>query len=99
MRLQTVYADASIDDEKQLMVIKMVNFGQQPCPMTISLKGAVAESATAEEMTSASAADENTMQNPFRVMPYTKDVPVSPTAIDYPLPANAVTVITVKLKE
>jgi alpha-L-arabinofuranosidase len=89
-----LYAVASRADRSAEVILKVVNVGDQPQPAQIALRGpAVVQSATASVLTSASPEDENTLDEPRKVVP--ASVPVAGAAAEFRhvFPAHSVTVL------
>ncbi len=64
-----VYTAASIDDETGTMYVKIVNTGSEAYDVTLNMANASINGATVTVLTSASATDENTKDNPTNVVP------------------------------
>ena len=98
--LRPIYAVASINDVTGKLYVKMVNYGDTPCPLTISLSHTRATSASVEVLTSARATDENTMSQPRKVYPQSSTLDVGDgSAVAYDLPAYAVAIVTIDVTE
>ncbi|MBI5685942.1 MAG: DUF1080 domain-containing protein [Verrucomicrobia bacterium] len=95
--LQSLYASASRVKKTGELILKVVNGNSQPLATDISLKGlAKVKTATAIVLTSASAEDENTLDEPTKVVPKTETLNISGPSFRHTFPGNSVTVLRLK---
>ena len=100
IELRPIYTVASIDDAAGKLYVKMVNYGDTPCPLTIALSHTRATAASIEVLTSAKATDENTMAQPRKVYPQTSTLSVNDdSTIAYDLPAYALAIVTIDVND
>jgi len=90
-----LYATTSFDEASGQVVIKAVNPYGTAMDTTFDLSGVgtIASSATLIELTSASALDENSLDNPTYVSPVTNVISAVGTNFLLTLPANSLTVL------
>ena len=81
------------------VIVKVVNVLERPIETRIQLEGAkdVGPEGTAVVLTSSSAADENTPDQPDRVVPVTKAVKIAGASFAHAFPARSLTVLRVKV--
>ncbi|MBQ6965774.1 MAG: carbohydrate binding domain-containing protein [Bacteroidaceae bacterium] len=98
--MKGVYASTTIDDATKTMYIKVVNTGYGPTTGTIDLKNAQCASASLERMTSESGEDENTMNNPTKVVPRpaTVNVQNGGSQLTFDVPSYSLSIIKAQLK-
>ncbi|MDE7409909.1 MAG: carbohydrate-binding protein [Muribaculaceae bacterium] len=97
---RNIYVSSSIDDDKKVMYVKLVNTRDQAADVNINMSNARMVSASATVLTSSSATDENTMANRFNVAPADLDCPVpEDNAIKLNVHANSLTILTIELDE
>jgi len=98
--MKGVYASTTIDDATKTMYIKVVNTGYGPTTGTIDLKNAQCASASLERMTSESGEDENTMDNPTKVVPRpaTVNVQNGGSQLTFDVPSYSLSIIKAQLK-
>jgi len=92
--LPSLYASASRVEKTGELILKVVNGNSQPLATDINLKGlSKVKTATAIVLTSASAEDENTLDEPTKVVP--KEITIQNVAptFRHTFPGNSVTVI------
>ena len=82
------------------LILKVVNAAAEARTTRIDLCGLTGKvkSATATVLTSADDADENTLDEPAKVVPVTSPVPAAAAAFSHTFPANSVTVLQVKVE-
>lgn len=66
---QMLYQSAQIDEENGELYLKVVNPNSQATTLQLNLKNMKAESGTVVRLTSANGTDENTMDEPYNVVP------------------------------
>lgn len=95
-----VYVSSSIDDENKLMYVKLVNTHDEASDVTLKVANARILNVSATELTSVSATDENTMKDPFKVIPADLDCVVADgNVIKHQVPANSLTILTLSLDD
>jgi alpha-L-arabinofuranosidase len=99
-RIKSVYATASRVAKTGETVLKVVNVSEQAQDVRIQLAGAtkVQPEARAIVLTSGSSKDENTLEQPNKVVPKTTKIRVDGPAFRHSFPANSVTILRVKSK-
>lgn len=66
---QLIYQSAQIDEENGILYLKVVNPNEQAATLNLNLKNMKAESGTVTRLASANGTDENTMDEPYHVVP------------------------------
>jgi len=90
-----LYASTTFNKANGQVVIKAVNPYNTPVATTFNLTGlnSIAPNGTLVQLTSASAADENSLTAPTNVFPVTTTIPGSGTNFTITLPANSLSVL------
>jgi alpha-L-arabinofuranosidase len=92
-RTKPLYAVASRAKAGQEVILKLVNVSASPQEVEVKLNGAhPVAGGTATLLTSANAADENTLAEPLKVSPVTRPVGFAGERLRLMLPPNSVTV-------
>ncbi|MFO0891791.1 MAG: alpha-L-arabinofuranosidase C-terminal domain-containing protein [Isosphaeraceae bacterium] len=93
--MRSLFASATLAKGSGTVILKVVNASTEPLATDIRVEGAskLSGPAAAVVLTSASPADENTLEDPTRVAPSSRSLPVSGNAIQHTFPGNSVTVI------
>lgn len=92
-RIDTVLAIAGRDETGDI-VVKVVNSAPEAAAMTLTLNGVKSlASATATVLTSDDPLDENTFEEPTKIVPKTSTVPVRGTSMSYTFPAYSLTIV------
>ena len=93
-----MFASAVHDSKTGDMIVKVVNCAATPTLTEINLNGAnnLAASAEAIVLTSESAKDENTLEEPTKVSPKNTTIKISGNKIKHAFPGNSLTVIRIK---
>ncbi|MGE5295072.1 MAG: alpha-L-arabinofuranosidase C-terminal domain-containing protein, partial [Solirubrobacterales bacterium] len=99
--LQTVrslYASATRETKTDEVILKVVNTASEAQACQVNLRGLkkVRGPASATVLTSESATDENTLDEPTKVAPATQNVTLSGPVFEHTFPANSVTVLRIK---
>ena len=95
--LQSLYASASRVKKSGELILKVVNGNSQPLATDINLKGlSKVKTATAIVLTSTSELDENTLDEPTKVVPKTQTLNVTGPSFRQTFPGNSVTVLRLK---
>ena len=97
-QLKTLHAGASRVTRSGELILKVVNAASTPQETLISLRGAtaIAPEAKAIVLTSADAMDENTLEEPRKVVPVTHAVDHVGKSLRYTFPAQSVTILRLK---
>ncbi len=92
---QSLYAAASSDQQTGDLIVKVVNAAAEPLATEINLAGAssLTGKGTATVLTSDSAKDENSLENPTKVSPKTKPVSFNGTTLTDSFPGTSLTVL------
>lgn len=95
---KALYASAGLDKRANEIVLKIVNASYQPLSTRLEMLGlpSVASEARLIELTSAKATDENSLKEPNKVSPVTKNVPVGGPAFDYTFAPNSINILRLK---
>ena len=93
--IKSLYASASRDDKTGEVILKVVNVAENAQDVAINLAGMskVTGPANVIVLTSESSTDENTLEEPTKVVPKTQTIPVSGPSFRHTFPANSVTVM------
>ena len=93
--INSICASASHDEKSGDVILKIVNVSEKPVKTHIAINGAgsLTGKGQATVLTSASALDENTLENPTKVAPKTEAVKFSGSALTRVFPGNSLTVI------
>ncbi|MCX7824202.1 MAG: DUF1080 domain-containing protein, partial [Verrucomicrobiae bacterium] len=92
--LPSLYASASRVKKTGELILKVVNAHSQPLATDITLKGlSKIKTATAIVLTSASPEDENTLDEPTKVVPKTETLNIASPSFRHTFPGNSVTVL------
>ncbi len=93
-----VSAIAGRDDATGEIILKVINRGAEPHTATLDLAGvaAVEPKAKAVVLSSSALTDNNTMDQPHKIMPKESEVTVSGPKFDHEFPAYSLTVLRVK---
>ena len=93
-RSKALYAVASRAKNQHEAIVKVVNASPEPQDTRITLNGATLSGAgTAIVLSSERPEDENSLEQPSKVIPVTKRLNCSGTAFSYNFPGNSVTVL------
>lgn len=100
LKVKGITTSASKDEKTGDIIVKIVNVTAKGIKTDIQLKGAtgLTGTGTATLLTSASATDENTLDNPTKVAPKTERLKFSGTKITRLFPANSLTVLRIPTK-
>jgi len=98
---QSIYASATRDSANSDLIVKVVNTAAAPTETEIDFAGGgkLAAAARAVVLTSASAKDENTLEEPTKVASKDQSIPVNGKKIKHTFPGNSLTVLRVKADE
>lgn len=98
--MRGVFASTTLDEPNNELIIKVVNTGWGPTDGTINLQNCQAASATLERLSSAEGTDENTMEEPEKVMPRRGEVHLAQrgSKLLFDVPSYSVNIIRAKLK-
>ena len=97
--IKALYAVASRTQDAHEVILKVVNASDQAQSTEIRLQGAtVGPSATVTTLASASAQDENSLEQPTKVAPITREVACSGPGLNLSFPGNSVSVLRIKMQ-
>ena len=94
---QLVYQSAQIDEANGLLYLKVVNPNAKEVTLDLNLKNMNAESGTVIRLASANGTDENTMEQPFNVVPSEEESLSSVKELI--VPANSLNVFKFKVSD
>ena len=96
--IKSLYASGSRDNKTGEVILKVVNVAETTQDVEINLAGMgnVTGPAKTIVLTSENATDENTLEEPTKVVPKTQTLPVSGPSFRHTFPANSVTVMRLK---
>jgi len=100
-RMQALYAVAGRAEKTGEVILKVVNVSAAAVDTPVDLRGSgtAVKSATATVLTSADPADENTLEEPEKVAPKTKPVPIRSAKFRHTFPAHSVTILRLTMGE
>ena len=98
--MKGVFASTTLDENTNELIIKIVNTGWGAVPGTIYLQNCKVQSATLERLSSENGTDENTMDNPTKIIPRTDDVHIAQQGekMLIAIPSYSINIIRAKLK-
>jgi len=89
----------TLDKDAGDVIVKAVNVGDQPLTATIDLKGVTTgDSMKVTTLSSGSLADENTIEEPDRIVPEESTAQIAGTAFDYEFKPYSLTILRIPLK-
>jgi len=96
--VKSLYASASRDRKTGEVIVKVVNVSNDRLLADVNLSGitGVANPATAIVLTSEKATDENTLDQPRKVVPVATTLRLSSPAFQHPFPPNSLTVLRLR---
>jgi alpha-L-arabinofuranosidase len=96
-RIDRVLAISGRDDKSGDIIIKVVNAASEPQTMTLQLNGVpkFGARATATVLTSDNPLDENTFEQPTKVVPKTSPLAVKSATFPHTFPANSLTILRI----
>jgi alpha-L-arabinofuranosidase len=96
--IKALYASASHEDRTGEVILKVVNVADHAQSVEIKLDGVaqVAGPVKATVLTSENSTDENTLDEPTKVVPKTQELNVSGPSFTHTFPGNSVTVLRIK---
>lgn len=94
---QMLYQSVQLDEEKGELYLKVVNPNSQATTLQLNLKNMKAESGTVVRLTSANGSDENTMDEPYNVVP-TDEEPLSKVDV-LDIPAYSLNIFKLKVSD
>lgn len=97
-RVDTVLAIAGKDEATGEIVLKVVNSGPEPASMSLRVNGEnrIASEGKVTVLTSADPKDENSFENPTKVVPVTKTITVAGANFAHEFPPYSLSVIRLK---
>jgi alpha-L-arabinofuranosidase len=98
--VKALQASATRDQASGEVILKVVNATTTAQPAEIKLNGVTQTTSPAQAfvLTSEKATDENTLDEPTKVVPVAQTLPVTGNSLGHTFPANSLTVIRVKAK-
>lgn len=98
--MRGIYHDVTIDEDKKLMYIKIVNVGNTGTDGTINLINGSAQTSEMIRLSSQNGQDENTMEYPLNIIPRPGNVSVENNGarLSFPVDPFSINIISVKLK-
>jgi len=98
--VNALHASATRDLARGEVILKVVNASADARPAEIKLDGIAQATSPARAMvlTSEHATDENTLDNPHKVVPVSQVLPVNGTTLSHTFPGNSLTVIRVNVR-
>jgi len=98
--MNALHASATRDQATGDVIVKVVNVAEKPLDIAIRLNGVtqLGDLARAEVLTADDPMAENTLEEPTRVAPVRKEMPVRQNAIREVFPANSVTVLRIQAR-
>lgn len=98
--VKSLHASATRDAARGEVILKVVNASADAQPAEIKLNGIAQATSPAQVMvlTSEHATDENTLDNPKKVVPVAQTIPLTGTTLGHSFPGNSLTVIRVQVK-
>lgn len=98
--MKGVFASTTLDENTNELIIKIVNTGWGAVPGTIYLKNCKVQSATLERLSSEKGTDENTMDDPTKIIPRMDDVHIAQQGekMLIAIPSYSINIIRAKLK-
>jgi alpha-L-arabinofuranosidase len=94
-----VYSNATMDEAKGEMIVKVVNTSAIATTAKVNLKNFDAKSASVIRLTSANGTDENTINNPTNVYPVEETLTPSADCVIMDVPANSLNILKVEGKK
>ena len=98
--MKGVFASTTLDENTNELIIKVVNTGWGAVPGTIYLQNCKVQSATLERLSSEKGTDENTMDDPTKIIPRMDDVHIAQQGekMLIAIPSYSINIIRAKLK-
>lgn len=94
---QQIYQSVQLDEDKGLMYLKVTNPNANATTLNLNLKNMKAESATVIRLTSANGTDENTMEQPFNIVPTEETAVSDVNTLD--IPAYSLNIFKIKVSD
>ncbi|MDE6381167.1 MAG: carbohydrate binding domain-containing protein [Muribaculaceae bacterium] len=95
-----IYVSSSIDDDKQVMYVKLVNTREESTEVKLTMANAVMERVSIEQLGGLEATAENSMDNPRNVFPTGLDCGIAEdNTLTYSAPGNSLSIITISLSD
>lgn len=98
---ESVYATAGIQEKAGFVIIKLVNLSNAPkvCKIILKYKQQIKNIGEAYVMTSESILDENSLKDPEKIVPMTKELKGLKNTFNYECPANSIVIIKLRYKK
>lgn len=94
-----IYVSSSIDDEEDVMYLKLVNTGAQPVTVNVNMLNAEFDGGEIIVLSSSDDLDENTIDNPYLVSPVMSSISFSGLTGEYAAPPYSLSVLSISLKD
>ena len=88
-----VYVSSNIDDEAGILYVKLVNPGSTAQSVKVNLANAATTGGSMVELTSTNGTDENSLENPRKVMPRESSLDVSGQQFEVEMPAYSLRIL------
>ncbi len=98
--LDRFFAQGGTDKATGDIILKAINTGAEPVSATLNLAGAarISPDATVTVLKSSRLDDNNSIENPTRIVPVASNMPVSGTRLTYAFPPYSLTVMRLRTK-
>ena len=98
---ELVYATAGIQEKAGFVIIKLVNLSNTPkvCKIILKYRQQIKYKGEAYVMTSGSIMDENSLKDPEKIVPMTKELKGLKNTFNYECPANSIVIIKLRYKK
>jgi alpha-L-arabinofuranosidase len=98
--IKSLYASASREEKSGEVILKVVNVAENPLTAEIKLEGVakVSRPVKVSVLTSGSSTDENTLDQPRKVVPSSQTLEATGSTLRHSFPGNSLTVLRVKAK-
>jgi alpha-L-arabinofuranosidase len=90
-----LFASATRDRKTGETILKVVNAGEEPAPVAISLAGGAASQARALTLTGGNLQDENSFEKPLNVAPKESTFQIAGASFTHEFPARSLTVLRI----
>src|SRR5439155_25531294 len=95
-----VFASAGYDEAASELVLKVINAGSEPCMTSLKLEGIenLSREGQITVLKAEKASDNNSLENPAKIVPITFKTAISGPNFTHEFPANSFSLIRVKTK-
>lgn len=99
--MQGVFASTTLDENTNELIIKVVNTGWGTVPGSINLQNCKAKTATLERLTSEKGSDENTLEEPEKIIPTQEEIHIAQqgSKLLFDVPSYSINVIRAKISK